>query len=98
MIKLSRKISNNSNGFIVPTVLMVIVVFSILMIGVASVINLTLGDAARNQSSQMALNIAEAGVNYYLWHVSHDNTDYKDGQSTPSTPVANLGYGPYVHR
>ena len=97
MIKLFSRFSNNLGGFIVPTVLMVIVVFSILMISVASVINVTLGDAARNQSSQMALNIAEAGVNYYLWHVSHNNSDYKDGQTTPSAPVANLGYGPYVH-
>src|SRR6185437_6648273 len=48
-------------------------------------------------TSQRAFNIAEAGVNYYMWHLSHSSTDYKDGQSTPTTPDPTLGYGPYTH-
>lgn len=43
--------------------------------------------------SEQALNIAEAGVNYYLWHLAHNSADFKDGGSTPSTAP----YGPYVH-
>ncbi len=89
-----RKIQD---GFIIPTLLMVIVVFSILLIGLSNVVSNTLGDAARTQSKQMSLNIAEAGVNYYLWHMSHNSSDYKDGKTTPTTPNASLGYGPYVH-
>src|ERR1700722_12070481 len=47
--------------------------------------------------SQEAFNIAESGINYYMWHLNHNATDYKDGQSTPTTPDPTLGYGPYTH-
>lgn len=84
-------------GFIIPALLALIVTFSMLIVVVSSVISNTLGSATRNQNSQMALNIAEAGVNYYLWHMSHNPTDYKDGGSTPATPDPLYGYGPYTH-
>ena len=29
--------------------------------------------------------------------LSHNGADFKDGKTTPATPDANLGYGPYVH-
>jgi type II secretory pathway pseudopilin PulG len=45
------------------------------------------------QKQTAALDVAEAGVNYYLWHLSHNATDYKDGGTTPASPP----YGPYVH-
>ena len=37
---------------------------------------------------EQALQIAEAGINYYQWHLAHFPTDYKDGTNTN---------GPYVH-
>jgi len=37
---------------------------------------------------EQALQIAEAGIDYYRWHLAHAPTDYKDG-----TGVA----GPYTH-
>jgi hypothetical protein len=44
---------------------------------------------ARTRSDrEQALQIAEAGVNYYQWHLAHFADDYKDGTTTP---------GPYVH-
>ncbi len=47
----------------------------------------------RQVKSNQALSIAEAGINYYLWHLSHNNLDYCDGQS-----CTGLGpYGPYNH-
>ena len=40
-----------------------------------------------------ALQIAEAGANYYRWHLAHAPTDYADGTgATGCTPC-----GPYVH-
>ncbi len=50
-----------------------------------------------NNNSQKAFNIAEAGLNYYLWRLSHGPGDYKDGKTTPTTPDPKLGFGPYVH-
>jgi hypothetical protein len=37
---------------------------------------------------EQALQIAEAGINYYQWHLAHFPTDYKDGTGAS---------GPYVH-
>lgn len=87
----------NMSGMILPGVLSAILAFVILAGAVLTVIDSNLGSVSRNVQSQQAFNIAEAGVNYYLWHLSHAPSDFKDGQSTPATPDANLGYGPYVH-
>jgi len=37
---------------------------------------------------EQALAIAEAGIHYYRWHMSHDPSDYTDGTGQP---------GPYIH-
>lgn len=42
----------------------------------------------RSQDRQQAFSTAEAGIEYYRWHLAHAPTDYQDG--TTST-------GPYVH-
>lgn len=38
---------------------------------------------------EQALQIAEAGIDYYRWHLAHAPNDYKDGNATST--------GPYVH-
>jgi hypothetical protein len=82
----------------IPGLLSVIVAFSIIATAATEIAltNFSIGDNA--VKSEQAFNIAEAGLNYYLWHLDHNETDYKDGQSTPTTPNATLGYGPYVHQ
>jgi len=37
---------------------------------------------------EQALQIAEAGINYYKWHLDHFPNDYKDGTGN---------FGPYIH-
>lgn len=81
----------------IPGLLAVIIAFSIM--GTA-IVNVTLTNffvVGNVIKSQQAFNIAEAGLNYYLWHLNHNATDYKDGGTTPATPDATLGYGPYTH-
>lgn len=39
---------------------------------------------------EQALQIAEAGIDYYRWHLAHNQTDYYDGKGATST-------GPYLH-
>ncbi len=84
-------------GFILPAVLAFIIAASIIGTALLTVILNNFFVVSRNVDSQKAFNIAEAGMNYYLWHMAHNGTDYKDGQSTPTTQDPNLGYGPYVH-
>jgi len=85
------------DGFILPAVLALIIAASILGTAVLTVILNNFFVVGNNVQSQQAFNIAEAGINYYLWHMAHNGTDYKDGGTTPATPDATLGYGPYVH-
>jgi hypothetical protein len=63
---------------------------------VASIILYSLATLVANQyrlvqrtyQSQQALAIAEAGINYYRWHLAHAPNDYQDGTGGP---------GPYIH-
>ncbi len=81
------------SGFIMLTVLVMAVLLSTLgMIGAQLLINNSRFNQYEARSEQ-ALNVAEAGVNYYLWHLAHNSTDYKDGGTTPTTAP----YGPYTH-
>lgn len=42
----------------------------------------------RKEQHDLALHIAEAGINYYKWHLAHAPEDYEDGTGQ---------LGPYVH-
>jgi len=81
------------SGYIMLTALVVGLVLSMLgSIGAQVLIN----NARFTQFEQRqaaALDVAEAGVNYYLWHLAHNPADYKDGGTTPATAP----YGPYTH-
>ena len=84
---------DHQTGFIMLTVLVMAFLLSTLGMIAAQ---LLISNARFNQyegRSAQALNIAEAGVNYYLWHLAHNTSDYKDGGNTPNTAP----YGPYVH-
>lgn len=86
-----------SKGFILPAVLSFIIAASILGTALLTVILNNFFVVSNNVHSQQAFNIAEAGINYYFWHMEHSTSDFKDGQSTPASPDPVLGYGPYVH-
>jgi hypothetical protein len=51
-----------------------------------AVVNVKASKSASN--SEQALQIAEAGIDYYRWHLAHAPTDFQDGMATS---------GPYVH-
>ena len=81
----------------IPALLSIIIAFAIMGTAIAEVAMTNLTISSNIVKSQQAFNVAEAGMNYYLWHLNHNATDYKDGGTTPATPDANLGYGPYMH-
>jgi type II secretory pathway pseudopilin PulG len=87
----------NEQGFMLPTLLSFIIVAMFLSAAVLEVIQGNFFVVNNNAQRQQAFNIAEAGINYYLWHLSHNPTDFKDGKTTPATQDPNLGYGPYTH-
>ncbi|HSX42691.1 MAG TPA: pilus assembly PilX N-terminal domain-containing protein [Candidatus Saccharimonadales bacterium] len=86
-----------TDGFILPGVIAFMLAMSIIGVATVTVILTNFEIVGNDVRSQQAFNVAEAGINYYLWHLSHNGGDYKDGQGTPATQDPNLGYGPYVH-
>lgn len=73
-----------------------IVMFSLIfgtigIIIIGGLVSWGVGSAKLSQAklnSEMAFQIAEAGVNYYRWHLAHNPNDYQDGSGQP---------GPYLH-
>lgn len=77
-----------NKGEVIIFLLVVIFVFSIT---IAPFINWTISINKAIKTSvnkEQSLQIAEAGINYYQWHLAHYPTDYKDGTNDP---------GPYIH-
>jgi hypothetical protein len=77
-----------NKGSITPALLIITGAFIVVIYGLLFVLTLQFEYSNRQVGSDQALHIAEAGVNYYRWHLAHDPDDYKDGQ---------VGNGPYEH-
>ena len=83
-----QNFNKNEQGAILPALLIIGASFVIVIYGLLFVLTLQFDFARRQVASERALNIAEAGIEYYRWHLAHDPDDYQDGTGGP---------GPYVH-
>jgi len=81
----------------IPALLGIIIAFSVMGTALVETTLTNFTIVGNMVKSQQAFNVAEAGLDYYMWHLNHNGTDYKDGQSTPANPDPTLGYGPYTH-
>ena len=75
-------------------ILINVLVFSLIAITITTAL-VTWGTTLLKNSEQLtnreqAFEVAEAGVDYYRWHLAHAPTDYYDGNAS-TTP------GPYLH-
>lgn len=87
--KLFKEVRANEQGSMLFFVLIFgSLAFTLIVLGVASYSIIETRAARYKQNREMAFQIAEAGVNYYRWHLAHNKTDYQDGTGLP---------GPYVH-
>lgn len=84
-MKINRSLSRGQ-------VLVQIIVFSaialVLMGGLVGWAGTNIKASRESLTREQALQLAEAGIDYYRWHLAHAPTDYQDGTSIP---------GPYVH-
>lgn len=83
-----KKIINTEKGSVTPALLVIIGALVVVIYGMLLMLSLQLEYSHRQLAREEALNIAEAGVNYYRWHLAHDPADFTDGTGAP---------GPYVH-
>jgi hypothetical protein len=75
-------------GNITPALLIITSAFIIVIYAILFVLSLQFDFSHRQIASDMAFQTAEAGINYYRWHLSVDPDDFSDGTGQP---------GPYVH-
>lgn len=75
------------------TLLIPIIIFSaIALVVIGGIMNWTRVTIEANRqmlSREKAIQLAEAGIDYYRWHLAHARDDYRDGTGSP---------GPYVHQ
>jgi hypothetical protein len=79
----------NQRGSISILVLILGVVFSVTIGGLVIYGSVEYSNSRRAESQAQALSIAEAGANYYRWHLNHNLNDYYDGTGQPGTYVHN---------
>ena len=89
-----QKIMSRSRGAYLPAIMMASVLFIAFATAVIAISTSNLKLTKVNERSVSNLQVAEAGVNYYMWHLSHNNTDYCDG----NTCIGDPPYGPYTHQ
>ena len=75
-------------GTITPALLVITGAFLVVLYGILFVLAQQFTYSNRQVGLESALDLAEAGVNYYRWHLAHDPSDFQDGTGHA---------GPYVH-
>src|SRR5574337_438197 len=76
-----------NKGKITPALVVITSVFVVAIYGLLLTLSVQLDYSHRQIANEEALSVAEAGVNYYRWHLSHAPTDYQDGTSVNGTYV-----------
>ncbi|MEA1937060.1 MAG: hypothetical protein U9N04_03030 [Patescibacteria group bacterium] len=99
--------NSNQKGMVVPLVLVAASVFIIFGVSLISWSITGHKETIRKVRQTQSLQVAEAGVNYYKWHLAHNSSDYKDGNAwccgdpdpNPALTLDDCGgiCGPYVH-
>lgn len=79
---------SSQSGIVIIYELLIIFIFSTVMVAVVSYSAAQLKAIRSTVNREQAFQIAEAGSNYYQWHLAHFPVDYKDGTGAA---------GPYVH-
>lgn len=85
----NKKNSNKTNGYLLIQVLIFSVVGLIIVGGLINWASSSLKLSRHLMSREQAFHIAEAGIEYYRWHLAHAPTDFHDGQPGST--------GPYIH-
>jgi len=83
-----KKIFKNQKGSMLIMALVFTMLFTVVAVGLSGMIAAQHKLGLKKITWAKAIAIAEAGVNYYRWHLAHAPDDFQDGTGLP---------GPYVH-
>lgn len=82
---MSRYKYKKEQGIILATTLVFGIIAVTIIVALTSWFAVTIKSSRRVLHSEQALQVAEAGIDYYRWHLAHDNDDYQDGQGETAT-------------
>lgn len=82
----------SQRGSILIFEIVIIFTFSLVMLGVLANATAQMRLIRSTSNRELAFHIAEAGINYYQWHLAHFASDYADGTGQVCNPC-----GPFVH-
>lgn len=89
VITFLKEIKENTRGSMMIFVMIFgSISFTIIVMGIIGYALFEHRASSRIYNRDTAFHIAEAGVNYYRWHLAHNQADYTDGTGQP---------GPYQH-
>lgn len=84
-----KKLNKDNRGNIMLFVMVFgSIAFTLIVVGISGYAISENAASRYKQNSEQAFQIAEAGINYYRWHLAHNKNDYQDGTNTA---------GPYLH-
>jgi len=83
-----NKNNHNQKGQLTIAVLLFGTVAIVILAGLIVWVDLSLRMAYRSIQRDSAFRVAEAGIEYYRWHLAHAPDDFEDGTGQP---------GPYAH-
>lgn len=83
-----RSPKSRQQGSIIIEVLAFASIGVLILSGLVQWALLSVSSARHSEGREQAILIAEAGIDYYRWHLAHAPTDFQDGTATS---------GPYVH-
>jgi len=78
----------NQQGQILLQVIVYASIAILFIGGAIGVVNVVVKSSHQDFNSELSIQIAEAGIDYYRWHLAHAPQDYQDGTGTA---------GPYIH-
>ncbi len=83
------RIENQKKGSILIQVIAFMAIGTILLSGFVGWGMMAVRVSRHTEVRDQAIQIAEAGIDYYRWHLAHSPSDFQDGTATT---------GPYVHQ
>jgi hypothetical protein len=88
MANVGKPLGRARAGFTLVQILVFGAIGVTICVGLAGFLAVVLRATSKQVSREQAFQIAEAGVEYYRWHLAHASADYQDGTGQA---------GPYVH-
>ena len=91
-----NKLAGCEKGTMLLPVLGAMTIFLVFISGLASLGGYQNKLYLQQYGKTEALHVAEAGINYYTWHLAHAQNDFYDGTGADPGPVG-APFGPYLH-